>query len=117
VAKRLDPDDLRGRLAFRSFRCCGQLTVKTYALRQQVFVDCLRMTTWRGAGFGVSVFEVAIGPDSVAGKFRVEVLRSPDWGVASAVTELDVDALLARRGEIERAVRSSAIPARKVFPE
>jgi len=117
VAKRLDPDDLRGRLAFRSFRCCGQLTVKTYALRQQVFVDCLRMTTWRGAGFGVSVFEVAIGPDSVAGKFRVEVLRSPDWGVASAVTELDVDALLARRGEIERAVRLSAIPARKVFPE
>jgi WD40 repeat protein len=34
-----------------------------------------------------------------------------------AVTELDVDALLARRAEIERAVKFSAIPARKVFPE
>jgi hypothetical protein len=61
----------------------GRLAGKTYALQQRTFVRSLTMTTWRGVGLAVSVFEVAIGPDSVAGKFRVEVLGSPDGGVAA----------------------------------
>ena len=55
----------------------------------------------------MEVFEVAIGAAEAAGKFRVEVLESPDGAVASAVVALDVDRLLARRGELEEAVLAS----------
>lgn len=65
----------------------------------------------------MSVFEVAIGPDASAGKFRVDVLDSPDGGTASAVAELDVQALLARRRELGQAVLISGMPARRLFPE
>ena len=63
----------------------------------------------------MSAIEVAIGPHQAPGRFRVEVVRSPD-GEASALTDLDVDALLGRRGELEQAVLVSTVPTRKVFP-
>jgi WD40 repeat protein len=65
----------------------------------------------------VSVFEVAIGPDASAGKFRVEVVTSPDGGLASAIAELDVPGLLAQRRELEHAVLVSGMPLRAVYPE
>jgi hypothetical protein len=64
----------------------------------------------------MSVIEVAIGPGREPGRYRVEVVRSPD-GEASAVTDLDVDALSGRRGELEQAVLVSSVPTRKVLPE
>src|SRR5580700_10117124 len=63
----------------------------------------------------MSVIEVAIGPHQAPGRFRVEVVRSPD-GEASALTDLDVDALLGLRGELEQVVLVSTVPTRKVFP-
>jgi WD40 repeat protein len=65
----------------------------------------------------VSVFEVAIGPDASAGTFRVEVVSSPDGGLAAAVAGLDVPGLLARRRELEHAVLISGMPLRTVYPE
>lgn len=62
-------------------------------------------------------FEVEIRPDAGAGKFRVEVVSSPDGGVASAVAELDLPALLARRRTAENAVLVSGVSARQIFPE
>lgn len=59
------------------------------------------------------VFEVAIGPGSVAGRFRVEVIRSPA-GEAIVETSLDADGLLARRSELQRAVLDSAVRWRRV---
>lgn len=64
----------------------------------------------------MSVIEVAIGPHREPGRYRVEVVRSPD-GEAAAVTDLDVDAQLGRRSELEQAVLVSSVPTRKVFPE
>ena len=46
------------------------------------------------------------GPD---GRFRVDVLRSPDGSDASAITELDTKNLLAQRQAIESAVLSSTL--------
>ena len=63
----------------------------------------------------MSAIEVAIGPHQAPGRFRVEVVRSPD-GEASALTDLDVDALLGRRAELEQVVLVSTVPTRKVFP-
>jgi WD40 repeat protein len=65
----------------------------------------------------VSVFEVAIGPCMIAGKFRVDVLSSPDGGLASEVAALDVPALMDRHRELEHAVLVSGISARGHFPE
>ena len=62
----------------------------------------------------MSVFEVAIGPGP--GGYRVEVVRSPA-GEASAAADLDVEALLARRTELEHAVLLSSVTTRKVHPE
>ena len=64
----------------------------------------------------MSVIELAIGPDQTPGRLRVEVVRSPA-GEASSVTDLDVEALLARRRELEQAVLVSTVTTRKVFPE
>jgi hypothetical protein len=63
----------------------------------------------------VSFIELAIGPGSASGVFRVEVVDSPA-GYASATVELDVDALLARRGPLQQAVLASAVPSRRVLP-
>jgi WD40 repeat protein len=64
----------------------------------------------------VSVIEVAIGPGRVPGTFRVEVVDSPA-GHASATVRLDVDALLRRRGPLQRAVLTSAVVSRRALPE
>ncbi len=62
----------------------------------------------------MEVFEVAIGAAEAAGKFRVEVVDSPDGAVASAVVALDVDGLLARRRELEEAVLASRMASRSL---
>lgn len=64
----------------------------------------------------MDVFEVAIGPADAAGKFRVEVLESPDGAVASGVAALDVPGLLARRAELEDAVLAARPTAREEGP-
>jgi hypothetical protein len=64
----------------------------------------------------MAVIEVAIGPGSAPGMFRVEVVASPA-GEASAAVGLDTDALLARRGLLQQAVLASAVPSRRVLPE
>src|SRR5271165_709264 len=48
--------------------------------------------------------------------FKVEVVASPA-GEASATVQLDADALLARRGQLQQAVLASAVPSRRVLPE
>lgn len=62
------------------------------------------------------MIELAIAPGRTAGSFRVEVVRS-EAGETSAVVELDVDALLARRQQVEHAVLASAIASRGVITE
>jgi WD40 repeat protein len=57
----------------------------------------------------VSEFEVAIAPTADAGKYRVDVLDSPDGGTAFAMAPLDVAALLAKRADLEQAVRFSSL--------
>jgi len=64
----------------------------------------------------MSVIELAISPGRVPGQFRVEVVSSPA-GEASSVTDLDIEALLARRRELEQAVLVSAVPTRKLLHE
>jgi len=64
----------------------------------------------------VTVIEVAIGPGGAPGMFKVEVVASPA-GEASATVQLDADALLARRGQLQQAVLASAVPSRRVLPE
>jgi hypothetical protein len=64
----------------------------------------------------VITIEVAIGPASAPGTFKVEVVDSPA-GEASAVVNLDIDDLLARRGQLQHAVLASAAVARRVLPE
>ena len=64
----------------------------------------------------VTVIEVAIGPGGAPGVFRVEVVASPA-GEASVTVQLDADALLARRGQLQQAVLASAVPSRRLLPE
>ena len=64
----------------------------------------------------MTVIEVAIGPGSGPGMFRVEVVASPA-GEASAVVGLDAESLAARRGQLQQAVLASAVPSRRVLPE
>jgi len=64
----------------------------------------------------VSVIEVSIGQGTAPGMFQVKVVASPA-GEASAAVELDVDALLARRGLLQQAVLASAVSSRRVLPE
>jgi hypothetical protein len=64
----------------------------------------------------VAVIELAIGPGQAAGTFRVEVLRSPA-GEASVVVSFDVEALLARREQLEHAVLASAVVSRATLSQ
>jgi tetratricopeptide (TPR) repeat protein len=64
----------------------------------------------------VTVLEVAIGPGQAPGSFIVEVVRSAA-GEASAVVELDAEALLARQRDLQRAVLASAVRTRRLLPE
>jgi hypothetical protein len=64
----------------------------------------------------VSVIEMAIAPGRATGLFRVEVVRSAA-GEASAEIALDVDALLARRVQVEHAVLASAVASRGAVTE
>jgi hypothetical protein len=57
----------------------------------------------------VKLFEVRIDPHGTDDWFRVDVLRSPDGGDASAIIELDIKNLLAQRIAIERAVLGSTL--------
>lgn len=50
-----------------------------------------------------------IDPNGPDGRFRVDVLRSPDGSDASAMTKLDADSLLAQRQAIESAVLNSTL--------
>ena len=74
------------------------------------------MVNERGSG-GVSTsdeaaeIELAIGPASASGSFKVEVLHSPA-GEMSAVVELNVGALIARTSEIQAALRDGSSSAR-----
>ncbi len=61
----------------------------------------------------MSVIEVAIGPGP--GGYRVDVVRSPDGGEASASVSLDVEVLLARREELQDAVLASSVPTRRLL--
>ena len=61
-----------------------------------------------------NVIEVAI--DREGNALRAEVVRSPG-GEAAAATDLDVEALTARHGDLQRAVLLSAAPGRQVRPE
>ena len=63
----------------------------------------------------VTIIELAIAPGQAAGTFRVEVVRS-SAGEASAVVDLDVEALSARREQLEQAVLASAVASRAVLP-
>jgi hypothetical protein len=64
----------------------------------------------------VGDFEVAIGPEAGSDvAFRVEVVRSPA-GEASAVVELDVGALEARRSQVQQALLASSAQARRMAP-
>ncbi len=70
-----------------------------------------------GAGDGAgSVIEIAIGPGSGTGRFKVEVVRSPA-GEASAEISFDPAALLGRRRELQHALLASAVPARRYLSE
>ena len=64
----------------------------------------------------MAVIEVAIAPGQAAGMFRVEVVQSPA-GEASVEVALDVEALLARREQLEQAVLVSAVASRAVLPQ
>jgi hypothetical protein len=64
----------------------------------------------------VTVIEVAIRHSGMPGIFQVEIVASPA-GEASVTVELDVDALLARRGQLQQAVLASAVSSRRVLPE
>jgi restriction system protein len=64
----------------------------------------------------VKDIELAIVPGNVPGIFRVEVIRSPA-GEATAAVALDVDALLARRGQLQQAVLASAVASRALLTE
>ena len=64
----------------------------------------------------MSVMEVAIGPGQAPGTVGVRVLSSP-VGEASAVVELEVGGLLARRPELEQVVLASAVASRRVLSE
>ena len=64
----------------------------------------------------VTAIEVAIGPATAPGLFRVEVVASPA-GEASAAVKLDADSLLARRGLLQQAVLASTASGRRVLPE
>jgi CHAT domain len=64
----------------------------------------------------VNVIEVAIGPSAAAGSFLVEVVSSPA-GEASTPTTLDVERLMARRSELQRAVLASTAASRHGLAE
>jgi hypothetical protein len=67
-----------------------------------------------GSRADVAIMEVAIGPGSGQGQFKVEVVRSPA-GEASALVEFDAQALLRRRTELQNAVLASAVSARRLI--
>jgi CHAT domain len=64
----------------------------------------------------VAVIELAIGPGQAEGTYRVDVVGSPA-GEASTVVTLDVEALLARREQLEQAVLASAVAGRAILPQ
>jgi CHAT domain len=69
------------------------------------------------AGRVATTIEVAIGPSAAnSGSFRVEVMASPA-GEASVEVALDVEALLARRSQLQQAVLASAVSSRRLLPE
>ncbi len=61
-----------------------------------------------------AVIEVAIGPDEADDRFRVDIVRSAA-GQASATVNLDVNALLHRREEIQAAILASAASTRQIL--
>ena len=63
----------------------------------------------------VSVIEVAIGRGEGA-TFRTEVVKSPA-GEAAAAVDLDVEALIARHSDLQRAVLASAVSTSRVPSE
>lgn len=67
-------------------------------------------------GHAGTIIEVAIGPGSAPGRFKVEVIRSPA-GESSVEIEFDPTALLGRRSELQNALLASAVQARRYLPE
>jgi hypothetical protein len=61
----------------------------------------------------MAVIELAIGPGSMPGSFRVEVIDSPA-GHLSALAGLDVESLAARRGLLQQEVLASSVRARGI---
>jgi CHAT domain len=64
----------------------------------------------------VAVIELVITPGQAEGTFRVEVVQSPA-GEASAVVDLDVEALLGRQVQLMQAVLASAVASRAILPQ
>lgn len=62
----------------------------------------------------MGVIEVAVGRGATLGTLRVEVIQSAA-GEASALTNLDVSGLLARRNELQYAVLASAVSTRRAL--
>jgi hypothetical protein len=62
----------------------------------------------------MSAIEISIGPGPAG--YRVDVVRSPA-GEASATVDLDAEALLARRKELQHAVLASSVPTRRLLDE
>jgi sugar lactone lactonase YvrE len=63
----------------------------------------------------MSVLEVAIVP--AVGGYRVDVLRSPDGGEASAIAFLDANAIVDQRADLQQAVLVSAAATRGLTAE
>jgi hypothetical protein len=61
-----------------------------------------------------AVFEVAMGPASAPGSFRVDIISSPA-GLASAFVELDVRALQNRREELQSAILAAAVSTQQIL--
>lgn len=60
--------------------------------------------------------ELEIGPGSGPGEYAVRVVRAPSGGHASGTFDLDVESILARRGDLEATVLASAASARRQTP-
>jgi CHAT domain len=64
----------------------------------------------------MTAIEVAIIPGQAAGTFRVEVIRSPA-GEAFAEIALDIEALLAKREQLQQVVLASTVATRAILPQ
>lgn len=94
----------------------GFLDFRPEAISDNIHLARQPYMEWRRPECFVTVIELAIAPGQAEGSFRVEVMRSPA-GEACTEVALDVEALLARREQLEHAVLASAVVSRAVLPQ